>query len=108
MVTVGAPVKLKTSVCTGALLLGSAGFLAGKRATTHPNAFEELKPYCTVVENRRIVDEGSVVTARGVSSSLDLGLHLVERIAGREARTRIAKQMDYPYDELARSMSADE
>ena len=53
------PVKLKTSVCTGALLLGSAGFLAGKRATTHPNAFEELKPYCAVVENRRIVDEGS-------------------------------------------------
>jgi len=103
-----APVKLKTSVCTGALLLGAAGFLAGKRATTHPNAFEELKPYCAVVENRRIVDEGSVVTARGVSSSLDLGLYLVERIAGREARARIAKQMDYPYNELAQSMSAGE
>ena len=103
-----APVKLKTSVCTGALLLGAAGFLAGKRATTHPNAFEELKPYCAFVENRRIVNEGSVVTARGVSSSLDLGLHLVERIAGREARVRIAKQMDYPYDELARSISAGE
>ena len=80
------PVKLKTSVCTGALLLGAAGFLAGKRATTHPNAFEELKPYCAVVENRRIVDEGGIVTARGVSSSLDLGLHLVERIAGTAKR----------------------
>jgi cyclohexyl-isocyanide hydratase len=91
-----APVKLKTSVCTGALLLGSAGFLAGKRATTHPNAFEELKLYCASLETRRIVDEGDVVTARGVSSSLDLGLHLVERIAGNEARARIAKQMDYP------------
>lgn len=102
------PVKLKTSVCTGALLLGAAGFLAGKHATTHPNAFEELKPYCAAVENRRIVDEGSVVTARGVSSSLDLGLHLVERIAGREARARIAKQMDYPYDDIARSPSAGE
>jgi cyclohexyl-isocyanide hydratase len=99
------PVKLKTSVCTGALLLGAAGFLAGKRATTHPNAFEELKPYCaTVIAARRIVDEGEVVTARGVTASIDLGLHLVERIAGREARARIAKQMDYPYDELARSM----
>jgi cyclohexyl-isocyanide hydratase len=96
---------LKTSVCTGALLLGAAGFLAGKRATTHPNAFEELKPYCaTVIAARRIVDEGEVVTARGVTASIDLGLHLVERIAGREARARIAKQMDYPYDELARSM----
>ncbi len=97
------PVRLKTSVCTGALLLGAAGFLTGKRATTHPNAFEELKPYCAVVEHRRIVDEGSIITARGVSSSLDLGLHLVERIAGGEARARIAKQMDYPYDKLNRS-----
>jgi cyclohexyl-isocyanide hydratase len=102
-----APVKLKTSVCTGALLLGTAGFLAGKCATTHPTAFEELKPYCaTVVVDRRIVDEGEVVTARGVTASIDLGLHLVERIAGRKARARIAKQMDYPYDELARSMFA--
>ena len=100
------PVKLKTSVCTGALLLGSAGFLAGKRATTHPNAFSELKPYCAAVEKQRIVAEGDVVTARGVSSSLDLGLYLVERIAGGEARARIAKQMDYPYDEIARSLSA--
>ncbi len=99
------PVRLKTSVCTGALLLGAAGFLTGKRATTHPNAFEELKPYCAAVEHRRIVDEGSIVTARGVSSSLDLGLHLVERIAGGEARARIAKQMDYPYDKLNRSQA---
>jgi transcriptional regulator GlxA family with amidase domain len=99
-----APVKLKASVCTGALLLGSAGFLAGKRATTHPNAFEELKPYCaTVVVDHRVVDEGKVVTAQGITSSIDLGLHLIERIAGREARACIAKQMDYPYDEVARS-----
>jgi cyclohexyl-isocyanide hydratase len=96
-----APVKLKTSVCTGALLLGSAGFLAGRRATTHPGAFEELKPYCaTVIVDHRIVDEGAVVTAQGVTASIDLGLHLVERIAGREARTRIAQQMDYPYTGL--------
>jgi cyclohexyl-isocyanide hydratase len=96
-----APVKLKTSVCTGALLLGSAGFLTGKRATTHPNAFEELKPYCAdVVVDRRVVDEGGIVTAQGVTSSIDLGLHLVERLAGREARFRIAKQMDYPYTDL--------
>ena len=102
------PVKLKSSVCTGALLLGSAGFLEGKSATTHPSAFEELKPYCaTVVVDRRIVDEGEVVTAQGVTSSIDLGLHLVERIAGREARTRIAKQMDYPYTELPRLKNAE-
>ena len=91
------PVTLKTSVCTGALLLGSAGFLTGKRATTHPNAFDELKPYCDAVVEQRVVDEGDVVTARGVSSSIDLGLYLVERLAGSDARAGIAKQMDYPY-----------
>ena len=94
------PVKLKTSVCTGSLLLGSAGFLTGKRATTHPNAFDELKPYCHAVVDQRVVDEGGVVTARGVTSSIDLGLHLVERLAGSEARAGIAKQMDYPYAQL--------
>ena len=94
------PVKLKASVCTGALLLGSAGFLTGKRATTHPNAFDELKPYCATVVDQRVVDEGGVVTARGVTSSIDLGLHLVERLAGRKARMSIAKQMDYPYAKL--------
>ena len=97
------PVKLKTSVCTGALLLGSAGFLTGKRATTHPNAFEELKPYCASVVNQRVVDEGGVVTARGVTSSIDLGLYLVERLAGRKARASIAKQMDYPDTETENS-----
>ncbi|MFC1857842.1 DJ-1/PfpI family protein [Thermodesulfobacteriota bacterium] len=91
------PVKLKVSVCTGALLMGAAGFLAGKRATTHPSAFGELEPYCETVVNQRVVDEGEVITGRGVSSSIDLGLHLVERLAGSDARTSIAKQMDYPY-----------
>ena len=90
-------VPLKTSVCTGALLLGAAGFLNGKRATTHPNNFDELAPYGTHVIDARVVDEGDVVTARGVTSAIDLGLHLVERLAGEAARTRIAKQMDYPY-----------
>ncbi len=92
-----APVKLKISVCSGALLLGAAGFLAGKRATTHPSAFDELAPYCATVVNERVVDEGDVVTAQGVTSSIDLGLHLVERLAGSEVRVRVAKQMDYPY-----------
>jgi cyclohexyl-isocyanide hydratase len=92
-----APAKLKISVCTGALLLGAAGFLRGKRATTHPNAYGELAPYCASVLEERVVDEGDVITARGVSASIDLGLHVVERLAGPEARARVAKQMDYPY-----------
>ena len=90
-------VPLKASVCTGAMLLGAAGFLEGKRATTHPNNFDDLAPYCAHVVDARVVDEGDVVTARGVTSAIDLGLHLVERLAGEAARARIAKQMDYPY-----------
>ncbi len=93
----GAPVPLKISVCTGALLLGAAGFLEGRRATTHPGAYSELAPYCREVVSQRIVDEGDVVTAGGVTASIDLGLHSVQRLAGAEARQRIAKQMDYPY-----------
>jgi transcriptional regulator GlxA family with amidase domain len=90
-------VPLKISVCTGALLLGSAGFLQGKRATTHPSAYEELEPYCATVVKERVVDEGDIITARGVSSALDMGLHVVQRLAGADARARIAAQMDYPY-----------
>jgi len=92
-----AAVQMKTSVCTGALLLGAAGFLEGRRATTHPAALTELAPYCAAVLKERVVDDGSVITAGGVSSSLDLGLHVVERLAGAEARATIARQMDYPY-----------
>ena len=88
---------LKVSVCTGALLLGAAGFLKGLRATTHPSAYKELEPYCKTVVQERVVDEGNVITGRGVSTSIDLGLHLVERLAGAEARNRVAVQMDYPY-----------
>lgn len=92
------PAALKVSVCTGALLLGAAGFLRGRRATTHPSAYRELEPYCATVVPERVVDEGDVITARGVSSAIDLGLHVVGRLAGNEARARVAVQMDYPYD----------
>jgi len=90
-------VPLKVSVCTGALILGAAGFLKGKNATTHPGAYKELEPYCAAVLQQRIVDEGNIVTGGGVSTSIDLGLHLAGRLAGADARARIAKQMDYPY-----------
>ena len=89
--------KLKVSVCTGALLLGAAGFLRGRRATTHPRALKDLVPYCDTVLPDRIVDEGDVITGSGVATSLDLGLHVVEKLAGPEARSRVAQQMCYPY-----------
>jgi cyclohexyl-isocyanide hydratase len=88
-------VPLKVSVCTGALLLGSAGFLKGICATTHLNAFKELSEYCEKVVNKRIVDEGKVITARGVTSAIDLGLYLCEKLAGNKAKEKIRVQMDY-------------
>jgi len=89
--------RLKVSVCTGALLLGAAGFLRDRRATTHPSAYKELEPYCGSVVQERVVDEGDIVTAGGVSSAIDAGLHIVQKLAGADARARIAAQMDYPY-----------
>jgi cyclohexyl-isocyanide hydratase len=86
---------LKTSVCTGALLLGAAGLLKDRRATTHPSAYADLQTYCAAVEQARIVADGDVVTAGGVTAGIDLGLYLVERFAGADARVRIARQMDY-------------
>lgn len=85
-----------TSVCTGSLLLGAAGFLEGKRATTHPNAVDDLAEYATVVDDR-VVEDGDVITGRGVSSSIDLGLYVVEALSDSETRAAIAEQMDYPH-----------
>jgi cyclohexyl-isocyanide hydratase len=90
-----ADADLLASVCTGSLLLGAAGFLDGKTATTHPAATDELAAYCEV-SDERVADEGDVVTARGVTSALDLGLHLVERLTDAETRATVAEQMDYP------------
>lgn len=89
--------KLKVAVCTGALLLGAAGFLKDKKATTHPSAFKELRKYCLQVLDNRIVDEGEVITAGGVTASIDLGLYLCGRLAGETAREEIRRQMDYSY-----------
>lgn len=89
------PCRFKVSVCTGSLLLGAAKFLEGKTATTHRSAFNDLRKFCSSVVDRRVVDEDEIITARGVASSIDLGLYLCEKLAGREARERIRQQMDY-------------
>lgn len=90
-------VPLKISVCTGSLLLGAAGWLKGKEATTHPSSVAELSKYGARYVDNRIVDSGDVVTAGGVSAAIDLGLYMVERLAGAQARSTISRQMDYPY-----------
>lgn len=88
-------VPLKASICTGSLLLGAAGFLQGKTATTNFNEYETLKPYCQKVTTDRIVEDNGIVTAGAVSASLDLGLYLCEKWAGQEATSEIKKRMNY-------------
>ncbi|MCR8655939.1 DJ-1/PfpI family protein [Paenibacillus endoradicis] len=91
-------VSNKISVCTGSLILGSAGFLKDKKATTHPNAYELLEPYCKEVINTRIVKDGNVITAGGVTTSIDLGIYLIELFVGKEEAEIVKKQIDYPYE----------
>lgn len=83
------------SVCTGALLLASAGLLRVGPAATHHRAFDLLRSLGVEAVDRRVVDTGRVITAGGVASSLDLGLYLVERFYGRQARELAATQMEY-------------
>jgi len=90
------PVPLKASVCTGSLLFGAAGWLRDLAATTHPTAYGDLATYCREVRKDRVVDAGSLITGRGVSAALDVGLRVVERVAGADIRKAIARQMDYP------------
>ncbi|ALS28766.1 thiamine biosynthesis protein ThiJ [Paenibacillus sp. 32O-W] len=91
-------VQYIVSVCTGSLLLGAAGFLENKKATTHPNAYELLEPYCKEVVKARIVRDGNVITAGGVSTSIDLALYIVELLVNKGAVEIIKKQIDYPYE----------
>lgn len=91
-------VKYKVSVCTGSLLLGAAGFLENKKATTHPNVYELLEPYCAEVIKTRIVKDGDLITAGGVSTSIDLALYVVKLFVNQEAVEIIKQQIDYPYE----------
>jgi transcriptional regulator GlxA family with amidase domain len=88
-------VELKVSICTGSLLLGAAGFLADKRATTNYQEYETLKPFCREVVRERIVDDQTVITSGAVSASIDLGLYLCDKWCGPQAKEEIRKKMDY-------------
>ena len=74
--------SLIASVCTGAMLLAAAGLLDGRPAITHHLAIDDLRAAGARVVHARVVDDGDIVTAGGVTSGLDLALHLVERHFG--------------------------
>jgi transcriptional regulator GlxA family with amidase domain len=70
-----------TSVCTGALLLGEAGILDGLEATTHWTQLEKLRDYGATPSDQRVVEQGKVITAAGVSAGIDMALTLAARLA---------------------------
>lgn len=94
--------RLTASVCTGAFLLAQAGLLNGRSATTHWEDIEDLKrmfPSLDVQMGKRWVDEGAVVTSAGISAGIDMSLHLIERVAGRELAIGTARQMEFDWTE---------
>jgi transcriptional regulator GlxA family with amidase domain len=95
-----ATAELVLSVCTGALLLGKAGLLDGLAATTHHRALELLKqiaPQTTVRSDVRYVDNGRVITSGGIAAGIDMSLHVVARLLGKEHAAATARHMEYPW-----------
>ena len=89
---------LTTSVCTGALVLASAGLLRDRPATTHWASLETLAaidPTIDVRPDDRYVDSGDIVTASGVSAGIDIALHLVVRLAGEERAREVRRYIQY-------------
>lgn len=91
-----------TSVCTGSLLLAAAGILDGLQATTHWNSLERLREYGATPVSERVVEQGNVITAAGVSAGLDMALLLAARIAGDDLAQAIQLWIEYdpqpPFD----------
>ncbi|GAA0195771.1 DJ-1/PfpI family protein [Halobaculum roseum] len=83
------------SVCTGGMLLSKAGLFDGRPAVTHASALEDLRDTDADVREERVVDDGDVLSAGGVTSGIDLALHIVEREAGAEIAESVATTMEY-------------
>ena len=96
--------ELVTSVCTGALVLATAGLLKGKKATTHWASLDELGKYpgVTVIRDKRFVHDGKIVTSAGISAGIDMALYLVERYFGTEISREVAHRMEYHSSPMAK------
>src|SRR5262245_51727607 len=94
--------KWTTSVCTGPLVLGAAGLLEGRRATSHWAFLEQLRDFGAEPVGGRYVEDGKVVTAAGVSAGIDMALHLVGREVGPEVAQAVQLGIEYdpqpPFD----------
>ncbi len=93
-----ASVRLMTSVCTGALVYAAAGLLTGRPATTHWESLDllrELDPSIAVRPDARFVDDGDLITSAGVSAGIDMALHLVGRLVGRERAHEVGRAIQH-------------
>lgn len=90
--------KYVTSVCTGALVLGAAGLLRGKRATTHWSALDMLSRFGAIAQQRRFVVDGNVVTGGGVTAGIDFGLRLIAELHGDAVAQTIQLSTEYDPD----------
>lgn len=100
---VHATTRFTTSVCSGALLLAAAGLLAGRSATTHWAAMPWIAGFgARACPERRLVQDGKIITAAGVSAGIDLALFLAGELAGREVAESIQLMIEYdpqpPFD----------
>jgi transcriptional regulator GlxA family with amidase domain len=97
---VGTNAETLASVCTGSMLLGMAGLLEGRRATTHWKALPWMRqsfPNVTVVEDQHVVEDGDLFTSAGISAGIDLALRIVARHHSEEIARATARHMEYPY-----------
>lgn len=93
-------VELLTSVCTGAMLLGFAGLLEGRRATTHWRSLDWMRdsfPQTTVLYDQHVVEDGNLITSAGISAGIDMALKVVARYHGEVIARATAKHMEYPW-----------
>src|SRR5689334_19181441 len=90
--------KYVTSVCTGSLVLGAAGLLKGKRATSHWAAIEHLKPLGAIPVSEKVVTDGNVITGAGVTSGIDFALSVAARLEGVDVARQIQLQIEYDPD----------
>jgi cyclohexyl-isocyanide hydratase len=87
--------RFVASVCTGAFLLGAAGLLAGRRATTHWASRELLREFGAIPDEGRIVIDGNLITAGGITAGIDFGLHIAAQLVGDEQAKEIQLAMEY-------------
>ncbi len=93
-------VETLTSVCTGAMLLGQAGLLDGRRATTHWRSLDRMRqafPAVTVEDKLHVVEDGPVLTSAGISAGIDMALRVVARYFGDAVGRATARHMEYPF-----------